>query len=257
MTWEKVVIEDGKATAYHNGQPLAKADEAALVGYQPVMAGLFPPGLRWISANWKTLIIERPPAYQQIAYDAAYRASAKDHRMYRIPIPWQIYVVQFHQSLDHYPSLSTFVRPEPLREATDPLYIYPLANVGEGGGVCMHVETQWPPFMKTNPTLAERAFFMINAMWMSGFNHNMGNIIQQTSRHAKEFQPEVSGTDFQVLERLEHHTVEEVLHWTFPKAPNTLTAFMSPNEISYHDRGVTPGQKFVDELATKVYGARR
>jgi hypothetical protein len=254
VTWDKIVIEGGKATAFYGGQPLARAKEEVLVNPGcDVQLGLFPPGLRWISRDRNTVIIERPPSYQTMAYAPTSRYSAKDHEYFRIPVPWQIYIVRF--TSQYPPGLTTFCRPSQLNSADDPLFLYPLPNVGGGGEVCMHVEGQWPKFMEGNPTRAEQSFFMINAMWMSGFNYNMGNIVGDLNRHAEEFRgtaAKCGGDTKKILAKLEKVTLDEVVSWTFPKTGSTPQSYMTEERV-----GVSAGQKVVDELASRVYGAGR
>lgn len=254
MTWTKIVIKDDQAEAYLSTRvaaTMAHPDcELFLEGPQ-APSGLFPAGLRWISPDWRTVVIERPPAYRTMAYAAMMRYGARDHVQYRIPVPWQVYVVRFGGAA-YPPSLSAFVRPTQLERLDDPLFVYPLPNVGGCGGVCMHVEDSWPGFIKQKPAppLADRAFFMINALWMSGFNHNMGNTLSSPERHAPQFRDKVSPDGHKVLEQLEQVSLTEVVTWDFPPATTTILAMM-PGE----NYGPQPsaGQHFVDTVAYKIY----
>jgi hypothetical protein len=256
LTWTKVVIDDEKAEAHLNTQVLAEAkpEPHLLLDGIGAPSGLFPAGLRWISPDWKTVVIERPPQFHTMAYAAMMRSGAHGHKQYRIPVPWQVYIVRF--SGDTYPpALSAFVRPAQLEKLDDPLYVYPLPNVGGTGGVCMHVEDSWPEFIKQKPApaLADRAFFMINALWMSGFNHNMGNVLSEQFRHAKQFQNKVAHLDgHKVLEELEKVPLTEIVNWDFPTTGMTILSMVENAKVAYPTQGST-GQQFVDQVAYRIY----
>lgn len=261
MTWTKVVINENKAEAYLNTKVLAETehpDSSLLLEGPNAPSGLFPAGLRWISPDWRQVVIERPPQYHTMAYAAMMRSGAHGHKQYLIPVPWQVYFVTLNG--DGMPSLCAYVRPTQLEALDDPLYVYPLPNVGAGGGVCMHVEDSWPQFVKQkpSPTLADRAFFMINALWMSGFNHNMGNTLVDRGRHATQFRDKVTGDGHKVLTELEKVSLAEIVTWDFPKTGSTILGSVDHSNRTYGPRP-TDGQRFVDTVAYRIYntGKRR
>lgn len=262
MSWRKVVLDcqDGlvKASGYYDTglTPYVEVPQ-----YQPsflpaqASSGLLPAAVRYLSGDQKTIVIERPPGYHTLAYTQMYMAGARNHKLYRIPVPWQVYILRITNARSQ-PQMTACVRPTPLQSLQDPLYVYPLPNVDNDGRVCIHVEGTWPAFAKDHPNTADRAMWMINALWVSGFNENIHYSFDKP-RHPKEFHPQLHPADkHKSFERLEKVTVPEVVTWTYPDSGRSLEAAIKNMEMTYDDYGYRAGGGLLERLANDVYHSK-
>lgn len=257
MTYPQVTItkETAKADLGRGAAievPTARLNEAGTPNDE---LGILPPAVRWISRDHSRVIFERPPSRMSIYYCHSPAYSAKNHRHYIIPVPWQVYVVTMSPTSPRsQPGLQFYVRPGPLRTAEDKLYSYPMPNTN-GGGVCIHVEREYAKLVDAGATIAERVSFMAGALWMSGSNTNAGDVLRSPTRHPKEFLAKESCADaYKVLEALEKYSLSDVLSWTYP---DTRATFGSLMQTGNYGGGL--GQQrgdVVDRLIADIQKAR-
>jgi len=101
-----------------------------------VDSGILPPGLLYVSKNF--LVFERPPCYQNISVIHSLVSGMNEEDtpvIYRIFIPWQIYIVHFND--DYFTnSVQVHFMDSPLSSLDQQLYMAPLLNLYTSGLLC-------------------------------------------------------------------------------------------------------------------------
>jgi len=176
--------------------------------FRPASApiGLLPPAVRWLSADRKICIFERPPVMQNVEIIARKRdniSHGNQKYMYKIPIPWTVYMCFFNA--DYEPvKLKVYVRNEPLSSMDDFLYLIPMHNFYYDSSLCNPI---WNDFYDGQSTLAMGIDRAYNMVWNSGFNYDlvdaislsMTQVFQDYWNNPDKFrkdQPEAVGDNF-------------------------------------------------------------
>jgi len=103
--------------------------------------GILPPGVLYISKNY--VVFEKPPSYQNIfiipkIVNDISSQSQEDPVVYRLPIPWQVYIVQYSSNYDEY--YTTNVRMHFMNSSLlsndQQIFMAPLTNLYTSGELC-------------------------------------------------------------------------------------------------------------------------
>lgn len=147
---------------------------------------ILPPAVRYISPERNLLIWERPPSYITVNYSPKKQsylsASGDSAYVYRLPVPWQVYVIGYNsQYVMH--TIYMYFRTAPLSNESKDVCLPPLSNFYATGKLCQAVYDDIPD--------ATNLFQMLNnayeMIWNSGFNDDlydsMNNCIQRAGRN--------------------------------------------------------------------------
>jgi hypothetical protein len=122
------------SSVFHNFSFLTKIDTLDTPTYSVVF-----PGLRYLDDS--VIIFERPPFYQNIFITPSLVENINDEsevHSYRIPIPWQVYVIEYNSNSSSYYACDVrmFFRNSSLTSLNDPVYLPPLTNFYADASLC-------------------------------------------------------------------------------------------------------------------------
>jgi hypothetical protein len=106
--------------------------------------GIMPPGLLY--ATKKFLVFEKPPCYQNVSiiYKQVDNINYDfdEENIYRIPIPWQLYIIKYHESndegqLQYYTTdVRMYFMKNSLMQADQEMFMVPIPNFYSNGDLC-------------------------------------------------------------------------------------------------------------------------
>ena len=144
-----------------------------------VDVGLLPPAVRYVSNNKRTVVFERPPRMQTIAWVPMKRdlvdgyARMKSEASFVIPIPWQVYVVYF--DVNFVPLVvSMYFRNSMLTSMTDTLGVAPILNFYNNSKLCNPAVASYEA---QDATLNAGLNAAYNLVWNSGFNYDLSDAV--------------------------------------------------------------------------------
>jgi len=145
-------------------------------------SGILPPGLLYLTKNY--LVFEKPPCYQTL-FVIPTRVEEIDYdihepTVYRLPIPWQLYIVAFSQTQDNTSltsssSLSTssvrmhFMN-SPLMSLDQEVYMAPLNNFYTTGDLCRPMFDSMDDLERYSKDVAGVMQSAYDWIWNSGTN---------------------------------------------------------------------------------------
>lgn len=192
-------------------------------------SGLFPPVVRYFSADLSSFIVERTPCIAKINFNdvcppdgcISYDDDEEEcslhtdqHYTFEIPVPWTIYVLNFHKEGDILtsPDMWMFFRNRQVFTTEDILCVPPLPNVyTESGNTCLgNLEFK---FDMNKQTIEQAINSMINNFWASEFNNEL---------YIEDFPAVYTGdrTPLAYLQWLSTKTIDEVIEFEFNSIPN-------------------------------------
>jgi len=133
--------------------------------------GCLPPSVRYMDLATGIVLFERPPTYINISftnqYQAKLKAEGRAKRSFRIPIPWQRYVV--YLGSNGLPStLFVFFAGNQIQSLdNDPMSSAPLPNLYTNGTVCLPVYDHRDV---VHFDIGDGIYNMYETVWGSGFN---------------------------------------------------------------------------------------
>lgn len=140
----------------------------------PTDSGLLSPGLKSVGNNY--IVFEKPPCFKNIFYIPTSRdeitEDADNQQVFRIPLPWQLYLVKFNPNMYVY-QVNMFFMKNSLTSVDQELFLPPIPNFYTNGMLC-------PPIMdnmedvdrypKNYAGIIESAYDWV---WNSGTNHDL------------------------------------------------------------------------------------
>lgn len=187
----------------------------------PMPIGCLPVALRWVSPDFRHVIIERPPRQAPIDYlttswDMAGRNA--ERRLYHCWIPWTETLISFSPAMDEVYQLRVMCRPSPLTSLDDPLFHIGIPNVMAMGSICCAPEFPREYNVlrtKKDVTWSKLVSWVANHPWVSGFNFGANTQPDFTpDKMARTAWPNF-------LEKWEKKSLEQVLAWRWPQAYKT------------------------------------
>lgn len=176
----KVVVSDHEdnVVMLNGNKALAYLAETLLSGYSSIDSassdsGIMPPGVRMVGKNY--IVFERPPTYQNIFYNpdkVHSQMSDQDVQVFRIPMPWQIYIASFTN--DYYVSeVSMYFSNTSLMSKEQHLYLAPLPNFYTNGSLCRPMFSDMTDVERYPKNLSGVMACAYDWIWNNGTNNDL------------------------------------------------------------------------------------
>lgn len=141
----------------------------------PFDSGLLPVGLKYLGKNY--LIFERPPVVKNIFYVDQSKSNVPDeyedyHKVFAIPIPWQLYFVKFNQDMYVY-EVRMFFMKSSITSIDQELYLPPIPNFYTNGMLCPPVMDNMEDIDRYSKDAAGVMRAAYDWVWNSGTNHDL------------------------------------------------------------------------------------
>ena len=192
---------------------------------------LIPPGLKYIYNNH--VVYERPPTYKLIntygvMLDQVHQDS-KSHSYY-LPIPWQLYIVEFDNNL-RTSNVRMYFMNTPLLSEDQILYLPPIPNFYVNGSLCRPFFDNMDDIEKYSQDL----FGIINSsydwVWSSNFNLDLTETI--SSIYSQKNPSEISSSRLNDHNYTHYRLPMSCVHDTYSRWEqfdlNQVTNFVWPN----------------------------
>lgn len=228
---------------------------AAVPSPNPFLAGI-----RSISPAQDYIILERPPTYKMISFTpVAQDASVYDQKekfLYRIPIPWQVYII----ALDHHfniINLFMFFRKSPLSSASfeDELFYPYFTNFYGDSRVC---KASLNSVTRYEPSIQGACIAAYEMIWSSGFNLDVHKTMDHYSA-SKHWAPlfKVNAYDQHAYSQFYTHlskmTPQAMCDKPFyPKVNRYLYQYLSPTALN-HEAPILRSQSSVISFLSTLY----
>lgn len=188
---------------------------------------IFPPAIRYVSPRGNMVVWERPPTYQSIHYTNQKQdkisIDSPAKYQFRIPIPWQVYIVYFSPQYT-IADVWMFFRTEPLANNDLALYYAPINNFYSDGRLCQAVYNEIP-VANNLFQLLDNVYTMI---WNSGFNNDLHDLVNHHSpiwQYASLPDSVPASHYYEAWSRLSLSDVVEKVSWT--KAASNIVGFQN------------------------------
>lgn len=143
-----------------------------------VDSGLLQPGVKMIGDNY--LIFERPPTFKNIFYVPTTKSSVPDitsdiedsQKVFRIPIPWQLYFVKFNNDMYTYEVRMYFMN-NSLVSTNQVLCLPPLPNFYTNGMLCSPSMANMEDVDRYSKDISGIMACAYDWVWNSGTNHDL------------------------------------------------------------------------------------
>lgn len=143
-----------------------------------VDSGLLQPGVKMIGDNY--LIFERPPTFKNIFYVSTSKCSVPDRssdiedsqKVFRIPIPWQLYFVKFNNDMYTYEVRMYFMN-NSLVSTDQVLCLPPLPNFYTNGMLCSPSMANMEDVDRYSKDISGIMACAYDWVWNSGTNHDL------------------------------------------------------------------------------------
>lgn len=136
--------------------------------------GLLPPAVRWVSADSRGIVLERPPNRYSVSY--------KDN-IYQICVPWTIWGIRLSPKLKVNASY-LFGRPYPVASPADELFAFPLPNMAKDSGIALP--------LKSFANVGQSLTTMISAYWARPFTGAFNEMLEDQTFVPDEWIPSVN-----------------------------------------------------------------
>lgn len=142
-------------------------------------SGLLPPVVRWISPDFKTYLVERPPMQVSINYkNNTKNAKIENDKVtvtnYKLYLPWTVYLINFSDSeMSQMGRMYAFARNSSIWSEDDILYHLPCPNVFNDGGICTGGLLEDAIGQLENTEEIDTSTILnclVNTFWASSFN---------------------------------------------------------------------------------------
>lgn len=263
----KVVVSDHEdnVVMLNGNKALTYLAETLLSGYSSIDlnssdSGIMPPGVRMVGKNY--IVFERPPTYQNIFYNpdkVHSQMSDEDVQVFRIPMPWQVYIASFTN--DYYVSeVSMYFSNSSLMSKEQNLYLAPLPNFYTNGSLCRPMFSDMTDVDRYPKNLSGVMACAYDWIWNNGTNNDLNEAMVHVNLQiaskgldsynstifSKMTNEEYRSTSFTntsgvtyyhstqvtaMLRAWEKSTLEEVISYSWP-VPSVEKHF---NQIYYYD----------------------
>jgi len=149
-------------------------------------SNLLPPAVKYSYPG--LAVFERPPTYRMVQYipSSAYEITDKhEPQIYRIPIPWQLYII-FYDPVNFYcTSVKMFFMQSSLLSADQTLFMPPIPNFFTNGALCRPMYEGMEDIERYSKDLSGVIASAYDWIWNSGFNHDLSENIFQLKTQNK------------------------------------------------------------------------
>jgi len=151
-------------------------------------SGIMPPGLLYVSKNY--LIFEKPPCYQTIFVTPKTVSEISDSDepyVYRLPIPWQVYMVQYTSVQDAYYTANVRMHFSngPILSSDQNIHMAPLTNLYSSGELCRPMYSSMEDIDRYSKDLSGVITSAYDWIWNSGANIDLTSSITFTYSQLK------------------------------------------------------------------------
>lgn len=150
--------------------------------------GLMPAGLKAIGNNY--VVFEKPPCFKNIFFIPTQRSDITDEsipQVYRIPIPWQLYVIKFNPDMYVYEVRMYFMK-NSLTSVHQELFLPPLPNFYTSGMLCPPIMDNMEDVDRYSKNHAGIMQCGYDWVWNSGSNHDLSESCLHLAIQIKEKQ---------------------------------------------------------------------
>lgn len=140
-------------------------------------SGILPPGVRIVGEDY--VVFERPPTYQNIFYNIN-RVEEQDNdedqedniRVFRIPLPWQIYIATFNKDF-YLNDVYMFFSETSLHSKSQNIYLPPIPNFYTNGLLCRPVFDRMEEIERYPKNLSGIISCAYDWIWNNGTNNDL------------------------------------------------------------------------------------
>lgn len=128
------------------------------------------------------VVFERPPTYQMVQYISRQMSDINENHtpeVYRIAIPWQLYIIFYDPIKFYSTSVKMFFMQSSLRSMDQRLFMPPLPNFFTNGMLCRPMYDKMDDVDGYSKDLSGVIASAHDWIWNSGFNHDLSETIQQ------------------------------------------------------------------------------
>lgn len=149
--------------------------QAMEVSVPPV--GFLPPAVRYVSADHRIAIWERPPTIINSEFTYHLDDDSKHSQVFEIPYPWTVAAYCFGPNLAKLDCIYLFGRNSSLFSEEDKLFHLPYPNIYDNGKVCLGEALtinyrNWAK-AQTNLTLAQAITYASGLLWSMSMNNEV------------------------------------------------------------------------------------
>ena len=146
-------------------------------------SGILPPGLLHLTKNY--LVFERPPTYQNIFLIPRLVSEINGNTepiLYRLPIPWQLYFVQYSDTNDecYTANVAMHFMDGPLLSVDQNVYMAPLTNLYSSGLLCRPMYSSMEDIDRYSKDISGVMHSAYDWIWNSGTNLDLTTSIAQS-----------------------------------------------------------------------------
>lgn len=193
-------------------------------------SNLIPPGLKYLYKNM--LVYERPPTHKMISCYSEYLDQIKDNsKLYSfyIPIPWQLYIVEFDDNMRTYGVRMYFMN-TPLLSEDQHLYLPYIPNFYSNGKLCRPFFSSSDDINRYSQTVSGVIESSYDWVWSSNFNLDLTETIsamysQKTPIEISRLKTGIEHTYF----RIPFSTVFETYKLIETFSLSDVSSFVYPN----------------------------
>lgn len=186
----------------------------------PVDSGILPPGVRMLGQNY--VVFERPPTYQNVFYnvnrveDQQTDEDSENIILYRIPMPWQVYIATFTK--DYYINdVYMFFSNTSLFTKDQEVYLPPLPNFYTNGLLCRPVFAHMEDIERYPKNLSGIIAGAYDWIWNNGTNNDLNEAMVHVNLQIAKDPIQRSNTIFSKMSEQEY-----------------VSAFYNPYNIHYY-----------------------
>lgn len=122
------------------------------------------------------VIFERPPTYQVVQYIPTSVSEIKDNhepQIYRIAIPWQLYIISYDPINFYCTSVKMFFTQSSLHSTDQVLFMAPIPNFFTNSMLCRPMYADMDDVERYSKDLSGIIASAYDWIWNSGFNHDL------------------------------------------------------------------------------------
>jgi len=151
--------------------------------------GIMPPGVLHVSKNF--VVFERPPSYQNIFIIPKVVSDISNNEepiLYRLPIPWQLYIVQYSSTSDEYYTANVRMHfmSSSLVDVNQNIYMAPLTNLYTSGELCRPMYSSMDDIDRYPKNISGVINAAYDWIWNSGANVDLTASIVNSFNQLKD-----------------------------------------------------------------------
>lgn len=246
VSFENKIEEETRKGPKEVSHTVNLAEDKFLLGLtQTASLGLLPYGVRWCSADQRSLFIEEAPGYKTLSF----RNGAKDNYLKQIevltlPFPWLYYGISPGPNAMPYVS-HVFCSLKQVKSFEDILSVPPIPNIFNTGAVCTHIVTD----MREDLSYAATVNLAIAEFWNSVFNLDVNHFQKNTTYVWLTDMVGLSSDKLGQFHLWSTYNPEYLKHipWNAVHTFKTASQIILKNN-DYYSFGVSPANRMMSQL---------